>query len=240
VIGLKLLKKVKYTIIFKMFKSLSYYMASYLSYDTKYFFLSADDKLLIDDYHDKIAKQHEIVDHISLIITGHLIFSNMTHLIQDNEVIKLANNAICTLLLVNDLLIQNNDYLAELFAWLGQREHYETYTTPGYNYNVLNNDHINYNLIKALANMPDLDFDILPKKPNLHKHLFTPFPTWYTSYEVVLLGRLTPEQISNEINLLASSTRTKYKNDVLYTQQINYVSNCVVNACNYIGIPSAM
>jgi hypothetical protein len=215
-------------------------MASYLSYDTKYFFLSADDKLLIDDYHDKIAKQHEIVDHISLIITGHLIFSNMIHLIQDNEVIKLANNAICTLLLVNDLLIQNNDYLAELFAWLGQREHYETYTTPGYNYNVLNNDHINYNLIKALANMPDLDFDILPKKPNLPKHLFTPFPTWYTSYEVVLLGRLTPEQISNEINLLASSTRTKYKNDVLYTQQINYVSNCVVNACNYIGIPSAM
>ena len=223
-----------------MFKSLSYYMASYLSYDTKYFFLSDDDKLLIDDYHDKIAKQHEIVDHISLIITGHLIFSNMTHLIQDNEVIKLANNAICTLLLVNDLLIQNNDYLAELFEWLGQREHYETYTTPGYNYNVLNNDHINYNLIKALANMPDLDFDIVPKKPNLHKHLFTPFPTWYTSYEVVLLGRLTPEQISNEINLLASSTRTKYKNDVLYTQQINYVSNCVVNACNYIGIPSAM
>jgi hypothetical protein len=215
-------------------------MASYLSYDTKYFFLSADDKLLIDDYHDKIAKQHEIVDHISLIITGHLIFSNMTHLIQDNEVIKLANNAICTLLLVNDLLIQNNDYLAELFEWLGQREHYETYTTPGYNYNVLNNDHINYNLIKALANIPDLDFDILPKKPNLPKHLFTPFPTWYTSYEVVLLGRLTPEQISNEINLLASSTRTKYKNDVLYTQQINYVSNCVVNACNYIGIPSAM
>jgi hypothetical protein len=215
-------------------------MASYLSYDTKYFFLSADDKLLISDYHDKIAKQHEIADHISLIITGHLIFSNMPHLIQDNEVIKLANNAICTLLLVNNLLIRNNDYLAELFEWLGQREHYETYTTPGYNYNVLNNDHINYNLIKALANMPDLDFDIAPKKPNLPKHLFTPFPTWYTSYEVVLLGRLTPEQISNEINLLASSTRTKYKNDVLYTQQINYVSNCVVNACNYIGIPLAI
>jgi hypothetical protein len=211
-------------------------MASYLSYDTKYFFLSADDNALISDYHDKIAKQHEIAYHISLIITGHLIFSNMAHLIQDNEVIKLANNAICTLLLVNDLLIRNNDYLADLFEWLGQREHYETYTTPGYNYNVLNNDHINYNLIKALANMPDLDFDIEYKKPNLPKHLFIPFPTWYTSYEVVLLGRLTPEQISNEINLLASSTRTKYKNDILYTQQINYVSNCVVNACNYIGV----
>ena len=239
-IGLKLLKKVKYTIIFKMFKSLSYYMASYLSYDTKYFFLSADDKLLISDYHDKISKQHEIADHISLIITSHLIFSNMTHLIQDNEIIKLANNAICTLFLVNDLLIQNNDYLADLFEWLGQRAQYETYATPGYNYNVLNNDHINYNLIMSLANMPNLNFDTEKKKLNLPTHLFTPLPTWYTSYEVVLLGRLTPEQISNEIYLLASSTRTKYKNDILYTQQINYVSNCVVNACNYIRVLPAM
>ena len=92
----------------------------------------------------------------------------------------------------------------------------------------------------SLANMPNLNFDIEKKKLNLPTHLFTPLPTWYTSYEVVLLGRLTPEQISNEIYLLASSTRTKYKNDILYTQQINYVSNCVVNACNYIRILPAV
>ena len=222
-----------------MFKSLKYYMVSYLTYDTKYFFLSPDDKSLICDYHEKIAKQHEIADHISLIITGHLIFAKMSHLIENNEIVKLANNAICTLFLVNDLLIRNNDYLADLFEWLGQCEQYETYTTPGYNYNVLNNDSINYNLIMKLANLSysaAWHFDF--KKPNQPKHLFVPLPTWYTSYEVVLLGRLTPEQIGNEITLLASSTQTKYKNDLLYTQQINYVINCVVNACNFIGVLS--
>ena len=238
-----------------MFKAVSYYLASYVNYDTKYFLLSYSDRAKINDYHSKIAQQYDIAERISIIISGHLILNNRADLLQDNETIKLANNVISSLYLINNILTHNTPDLADLFTWMGQQYEYETYTVPGYTPYILYGDSINLSLISALIgrqlfkdtqyvthnftdnvdnthNLTDqvdlTNFKITQNKKN-DKHPFAPYPVLYTSYEIISLSQLNPEQIRQEVHKMMA-----FQYDwILYTRNINYIVSCMVKACKF-------
>ena len=214
-----------------MIKSISYYLATYIHYDTKYFLLSTTNKEKINEYHDKIARQHDIAERISIIIAGHLMINNRADLLHDNETLRLANNAIGSLYLINDILTHKSEDLADLFLWMGQQNEYETYTVPGYNGDILYEDHINPNLISALIisdNTHILNF--FKSKHNNKKHAFAPYPNIYSTYEIVTLAQLSQEQIGHEIRQMVFGINYDW---LLYTRNINYIISCVVKACQF-------
>jgi hypothetical protein len=169
------------------------------------FFLSYKSRAALADYQQKINLQHEIADRVSFMVAGHLILADRSAWLEDNETVRLANAAICSLYLLNDLV----DYgdAAAIFDYIGD-DRYKTYTVPGYDPFILYREHINYNLITGQPMGAAIN-----KRP---PHVFDPVQ-WYTTYEIVLLATADIAAIEREVQMLIFGP--KYKKQIVQIAQ---------------------
>ena len=198
-------------------------MVSRQNSSLKRFFLSRRCNDVLADYYKKINFQHEIADRVSFIIAGHLILADQTAALQDTETVRLANAAICSLYLLNDLV----DYgeAAAIFDYIGD-DQYKTYTAPGYDPFILYREHINYNLITQCSKLiPD------NKRP---PHAFDPVQ-WYTTYEIVLLATADTATIEREVQMLILGV--KYKKHII---QIAHLISRATQPSNTKKTPSVV
>jgi hypothetical protein len=104
-----------------------------LVYWVKYYFLSAQDKTRLHEYYDQHETLEEIATFISLVITTRLYCTNRAHLVACNEIIMLANAAICHIYLTANL-VPNASCLADYMG--------ATIYLRGYNPHILANSDI--------------------------------------------------------------------------------------------------